>query len=145
MTVIAYRDGALAADSFMISGGGVIGSCMKIARNKKGDLAGAAGTAAYSFSFLKWFSNGERGKPPQAIRDNQYMDRGAVFRRSGVIEIWEPEGRFELTAPYYSLGSGKSEALGAMWMGATAEQAVEAAMALDQDCGGEIRVLRHDG
>ena len=48
----------------------------------------------------------------------------------------------QVEAPYYAIGSGAHLALGAMWQGATAEQAVECAIALDIGCGGTVDVIR---
>ena len=86
----------------------------------------------------------ESGPPPKAVRDDNNFDRGVIFRKTGVIEIYEPDGMFKMTAPYYALGSGRPEALGAMHHGATAEEAVQAAIAHDANTGGEVTVLRHD-
>ena len=144
MTTIVYRDGTLAADTRAMIGDNILGSVVKIARNSNGDLAGAAGLASYNYAFLKWFTGMENGPPPTASKDDNNFDRGVIFRKNGRIEVFEPTGLFIMTAPYYAFGSGKPEAVGAMFMGATAEQAVEAAIAHDRDTGGEITVLRHE-
>lgn len=146
MTVIAYRDGVLAADTLATAGDSKIGSAIKIARNSNGDLAGAAGLASYNHAFLKWFTGLESGQPPEA-RDEpskDIYDRGVIFRKNGQIEVFEPSGKHTATAPYYAFGSGRPEALGAMHAGASAEGAVRAAMAHDKNCGGDITVLRHE-
>jgi hypothetical protein len=144
MTVIVYRDGVLAADTQAAVGDNLLGSVAKIARNSNGDLAGAAGLASYNFSFLKWFTGMESGDPPKGLRDEHNFDRGVIFRKSGKIEVFEPDGRFEMKAPYYALGSGRPEALGALFVGADAETAVCAAIAHDKDCGGDVMVLKHE-
>lgn len=144
MTTIAYRDGTLAADTRATVGDNVLGNVIKIARNSNGDLAGAAGMASYSYTFLKWFTSLETGEPPQAVKDDQTFDRGVIFRKTGQIIVFEPTGRYECTAPYYALGSGRPEALGAMFAGADAETAIKAAAAHDANTGGNITVLRHE-
>jgi len=143
MTTIAYRNGVLAADTAMCMGGNMIGSTVKIARRFSGDMAGASGDASYNRAFLDWFENGEDGPPPEAKEDSQCIDRGVIFRaKSTKIEVYEPRGRFTITAEYYAFGSGKAEALGAMFAGADAYDAIRAAVALDPHTGGEITVLR---
>jgi ATP-dependent HslUV protease subunit HslV len=144
MTTIVYRDGELAADTGMTAGGSMVGHVTKIGRNAKGDLAGAAGDASYNFAFIAWFVVGEQGSAPEAKEDDKAFDRGVIFRRDGRIEVFEPRGRFECSAPYYALGSGRPEALGALFMGATAEQAVRAAMAHDANTFGDVDVLAHE-
>lgn len=144
MTTIAYRNGILAADARACAGDNIIGNVVKIARNKVGDLAGAAGLASYNFAFLEWFRNAEQGEPPKASKDDGNYDRGTIFRVDGRIEVYEPTGKHCLgMTPYYALGSGRPEALGAMFVGADAEMAVKAAAAHDINTGGPITILRH--
>jgi len=45
-------------------------------------------------------------------------------------------------APFYALGSGYQVAMGAMEFGATAEEAVRAAIKWDTGSGGDVTVLR---
>jgi len=44
--------------------------------------------------------------------------------------------------PYFAVGSGQQFATAAMYMGATAEEAVKVAMALDPNTGGDIQTLK---
>lgn len=141
MTVIAYRDGVMAADTLATQGGQRIGYCTKIVRNGRGDLAGAAGNSTYADAFSSWFAKGEKGKGPEADAGSDYCDRGLIVRANGAIEFYEKDGRFSIIAPYVAMGSGRSEALAAMFNGASAEQAVKTAIALDVGCGGDITVL----
>ncbi len=140
MTTIAYRNGVLAADTSLSTGGCMNGRVAKIAA-RGGDLAGVAGSAAFGAAFLKWFSNGEEGDPPQGEAHDDSFDRGVVFRESGVVEVYEPLGRFDVECDYYAFGSGRSEALGAMFAGADAETAVRAAIQHDANTAGEVMVL----
>lgn len=122
----------------------MVGSAQKIVRRADGDMAGSAGDAAYNAAFSKWFLGRERGKPPEAKEGDNWIDRGVIFRRTGRIEIFEPRGRFDCTAPYYALGSGKEAALGAMFAGGDPETAVRAAIEHDPHTGGGVTVLRAD-
>lgn len=145
MTCIAYRHGELAADSAGSSGGTFDGGCTKIVRNKKGDLAGASGEAVYHAAFIAWFLRGEKGAPPDAVRhgDAAGSSKGLIIRRKGTIEVYEFTGKYFVEAKYYAIGSGRDIAFGAMHAGASARQAVEAAIAHDTSCGGKILVLKH--
>ena len=142
MTTIAYKDGVLAADSGLCGGGCMVGTVDKIARNSCGDLAGAAGDAAYHAQFIAWFLKAEEGDPPVAVESEDSFDRGIIFRRTGQIEVFEPRGRFPISAPYYAIGSGRAEALGALHAGASPEQAVLAAIEHDPHSKGPVLVLR---
>lgn len=144
MTTIAYRNGILAADTRCTIAGASSGSINKIARRYGGALAGAAGNAVYNFAFLEWFVlNDEKVDPPKAQRTDDSIDRGIIFFPDGRIHVYEPDGKFMIKAEYHALGSGTDVALGAMFMGATAEQAVRAAILHDNGTGGEVLVLKH--
>lgn len=142
MTTIAFRDGELAADSGVTVGGSTLAQATKIARNPNGDLAGCAGTATFMRAYLEWFGRGEFGDMPEPVKDEDILDRAIVFRKSGQIEVYEAGGYFTLRAPYYAIGSGRCEALGAFYAGADAQTAVEAARYLDASTFGDIIVLR---
>ncbi len=141
MTTIAYRNGVLAADTSLSTGGCLNGRVTKIAA-RDNDLAGVAGSAAFGAAFLKWFTDGEVGDPPKGESHDDSFDRGVIFRAGGPIEVYEPLGRFDVEADYYAFGSGRSEALGAMFAGADASTGVLAAMQHDANTAGEIMILR---
>lgn len=143
MTTIAYRNGILAADTQMATSGSVNGSVIKIARREDGALVGAAGYATYAYAFMQWFLSGEQGDPPKADHSDNNLDRGVIFGSDGYFRVYEVEGMFVATAPYYAFGGGMDFALGAMHAGAGAKQAIEAAIAHDPNTGGDITVLSH--
>ena len=66
----------------------------------------------------------------------------AALRSDGMIERWENgHGPLLLQEEFAATGSGKDIAFGAMHMGATAVEAVEAAIRWDASCGGKVEVL----
>lgn len=135
----------LAADTGMINGGGRSGFITKIARNAGGDLAGACGNATYLHKFLKWFSSGENGEPPEGQDEKGNYDVGVIFRASGENVRFERAGSFVFRAEFYAIGSGAPEACGAMWAGASAKRAIAAAIELDTGTFGEIETVSRDG
>lgn len=147
MTTIAYRDGVLAADTAMHRGTTRVDGITKIVRASDGLLAGAAGTAGYNGSFLAWAVDGRlRAEPPPVAKeDNDNYDTGLIFHPDGLVELFEPSGRFEARPAYFAIGSGRDAALGAMFSGADAVTAVKAAIAHDAWTSGGITVLRHEG
>ena len=127
MTTIVYRDGVLAADTLETDLG-----CVRVAKAKKiGRYAymrwALIGSACQSHRLLGWLINGANGDMPPsddcsviAIFDS---GEAKLYSNGG----WQPLG----DAPYYAWGSGAAFALGAMHMGASAEEAIEVAVKFD--------------
>lgn len=142
MTIIVYSDGVLAADSGFVQCDLMWGEAEKIWRRDDGTLIGAHGDAGFCETFRAWVLGGEEGEPPQPERSEDSYSEGLVVRPSGQIEIHTPSGVLPFTGPYYAMGSGFQIALGALAMGATAEQAVLIACEKHIYCGGPVTVLR---
>lgn len=143
MTTIAYRDGILAADT-LISGNTRSGHMRKI--GKIGNiLYGGCGSASLVSGFMSWVRAGMVGTPILSVMsgDQHNSASGLVFFEDHIIRF-EPAGSFMKTAVYYAEGSGEEVALGAMYAGATALEAVRAAAEWDLFTGGEITVLTRD-
>jgi ATP-dependent protease HslVU (ClpYQ) peptidase subunit len=142
LTTIAYRNGQMAADSQVTAGHTIIPtSVTKIARRKKdGALAAACGHLTFLSAFLAWFEAGEKGEGPPLDEG----DRGIIVRGKGKpIEVFENTGWFEYSPEYAAFGSGLEFAMGAMHHGATAYEAIQAAVKHDPGTGGEILVMSH--
>ena len=149
MTVICYRDGVLASDSLAQSLYSTrSGTIQKIFDLEHGVFASTTGYAPAAQKLLHWYRSegGHAGLTEQpGAPDEEHIGCIQVFWPDG-IEIFEKGVRqIEATAPFHAYGAGREIALGAMWMGATAEQAVEAAIALHTSCGGPVQVLRRAG
>lgn len=143
MTTIAYRNGVIASDSGMIILDAKVGITQKIARHPEHGLAGGAGNASWVTKFLKWHEDGQRGDPPEAQVDDEAIDRGIVVTPDApmAIKVFEPGGMHVVTTEYYALGTGREVALGVMWKGGTARDAVKAALELDRNTFGPMRAL----
>lgn len=140
MTTIAYRDGSLAADTLINSNGDRIGYTQKIGR-AKGLLYGASGSTAWCWNFRSWVAEGARGAFPRPPENAG----GFIVLPNNDLIVFHVEGMERRTGlPFHADGSGADYALGAMQVGATAEQAVAAAMAWDAKTGGEITVIRRE-
>jgi hypothetical protein len=139
VTVISYRNGTIACDSLCCSDGAKFASMTKIARAPDGSLAALSGPALACYRFLKWFAaNGsEDGYDPEAV-DAEGMS-GFVVRPDGTIYCLDESCElFLIETPYVADGSGMAYALGAMAVGASAVEAVEAAIACCTTCGGPV-------
>lgn len=138
MTTIAFRDGTLASDSQM-TGDFKEFNTQKIFRKKVGKktyvLAGAG-----EYEQLRRFIHNFKGVKSQ-FNDPVKLKSNEMLIWDGV-KLWYVYDEFpvEVTLDYYAIGSGANIAMGAMFMGATAEEAVEAAIALDIGSGGEIQI-----
>lgn len=139
MTTIAYRDGVLAADSQHSSDGVIVAYRPKLERLPDGSLLATKGCAGHGRALFEWLKSGREGDQPDGDGG------GFLVHADGTLEGFEGKQSEILSgADYHAFGSGQQIALGAMHAGATAEQAVAAAVAHDCFTGGEITVLRRE-
>lgn len=92
-----------------------------------------------------WYENGAKPEDwPPAQRDKDRWCRLIVVSRRGGLKFYEmePVAQRYRDAPYAAFGSGRDFALGALAMGATAEQAAEVACRFCVTCGGGVDVFR---
>lgn len=134
MTVIAYRDGILAADSRVTDTHGLItGTVRKIGRH--GDLRWAwCGDHGNARRLLDWVLGKRKDKQPEFKSGSVIIipdDGPATVYGQGTS--WPVPDR-----EFHAWGSGGMIALGAMAMGAGATEACEAACRFDVDCGPPI-------
>jgi len=147
MTTIAYRDGILASDSLCTCNGVVVGEYEKIV-DLHGFLLGGCGGIAEVCRFFEWFEEHHHGDKPLPVPDTLKVkpEDGytIIYVHKATGQTWQLDDGahpHKLTAPFMAIGSGRQIALGAMEMGASAEQAVLAARVHDIYTGGEIRKL----
>lgn len=135
MTVIAFRDGVLAADRRVTDGHGrQTGEVDKIGRHL-GFRWAWCGDHGNAKRLLDWILSGGDGPQPKA--------------KSGSVVVIPDEGQAIIygqgtswpvpDAEFHAWGSGSCYALGAMAMGAGAVDACLAACRFDTDCGGPIQ------
>lgn len=148
MTVIAYRDGIIAADTLTSGGGMKMGYKRKIAKNKDGDVFGSSGVGGWCSAIRQWFEEGEEGPVPTIAQEATGDDTGkAMIIRAAqptIVQMLFSNPRFYpdtftiRSDVGMAIGSGWAEAMGAMHAGADALGAVRAAIALDEACGGSV-------
>lgn len=153
MTIIAYKDGVMAADTLCSSNGTAIGFGVKIARSRAGDLIGASGPSDWTSAMLEWFRAGERRARPKYIDKDGSFGTAIVVRSKykseclffyGDVAVPEPSPLSPGPSGGFATGSGRDIAMGAMFAGASAADAVRAAMALESGCGGTLTILSHE-
>lgn len=148
MTTIAYRDGVMAADTGAWAGGACHPWADKIAIAADGSLYGAAGPAGACEEFLQWVRSGGRGDmpmPPGDLKEPGMSLFIVLVARPGepgveVVTCFGVE-RYR-RAQYYAIGAGAEVAYGAMWAGATATEAIGAALVHGQGANGSVQSIR---
>lgn len=145
MTIIAVKDGVMAADSGEFQGGLVTpASEPKIVRSKFGELFGGAGKLELIRMVRAWFLAGELEDRKPSLRDGDFS--ALILRHDGVA--WRvdstlipyPQGRMAVC------GNDTAEAVvfGAMDAGADAARAVEIACERCAWVRGPVQVERVD-
>lgn len=145
MTVIAYKDGVMAADSCSFRNGRRYASFPKIVRASDGSLAGVSGEMGNANAFKDWFLAGENGQSPKMEGGND-SDFGAVIvRPDGAVWTTYGDGRLIQSAdPLEAMGenvaAGFCEA--AMLAGLSAEDAVRLTVEHCIYAAGDVQVER---
>jgi hypothetical protein len=144
VTVIAYRDGVMAADKLAVRGAIRSNLKTKISRRADGALIGACGSAPLTERYRRWFLEGEDALRRPAMMDGEQSAGALVVRPDGGVEEHTHWGVEPMEGPFFAVGCGANFALAAMEMGADAVRAVEVAAKFDIHCGGGVDVLRLD-
>lgn len=142
MTTIAYRAGVLAGDTLASRGLTAYRMAMtKVSQGLDGRMGAACGSASFCEAWKAWIT-GQSDERPEPRSEGDECDTGLLVRPDGRVEIHEAGGFWVFEGEYYAVGSGRDQALGAMHAGASAEAAVEAAMAHDVYSGGRCVAVR---
>lgn len=143
MTVWAYKDGVLASDSRISThSAGITGEMKKVIKSGAGWLGAAAGNATDMAQFLRWVDEGREEDDATKLENVDGIlisPKGKVFYVEGDLHP------FAVEAPFHAGGAGGYLAIGAMEMGATAEEAVHIAIKYNSSCGGEVQVVKLKG
>lgn len=143
MTTIAYKDGMLASDG-QVSGPPGVKWTMKLFR-RDGAVYGGAGVRSDIQALADWYFSDRKEPPKYFLHGDQPNAEILVMHDDGKVYYcgW---GAFPQEIPgYAAIGSGSHYAVGAMFMGASALRAVEAATCHDSDTGGGIMYAARRG
>lgn len=143
MTIVAYKDGVMAADTAFWCGPVIEGHATKIRRLKNGALVGCSGDGTIYQWFFDWIEN------HGAKSDREKPDAGGfgalvVTPDGEVIRYGENCLPITLTGPFFAMGAGATFAMGAMAAGASAEEAVRLTIENTDTAAGNIQVERLD-
>jgi len=159
LTTVAYRDGVLASDSKSSGDNIYDGNVIKVRKIKAVEelswidriikrkepqeisyLVGYAGAVADCLDYIDCIFAGA----PQ--NKNTYESNILSICEDGTITLYDGSSLrgIEVTADFISIGSGGPIAQGAMFHGASAVEAVKAAIYLDNMSGGDIQIVTFD-
>lgn len=154
MTIVVYTRGEIAADTKTSGGDSASGLLGKIARNQRGDLFGGSGTTTWIAAMSVWFVRGEQDpRPTQEFNDRESVNWSIIIRHDEQDRAYFVYSDGSMMVPELflpgvdgiAIGSGRLVAMGALYAGATAVEAVKAAICIDNSCGGPIDVMGHRG
>lgn len=135
MTTVAYRDGIMASDSSCWEGSTNAHSVKKIWKIKQ-CLVGCSGSLSDINAFVHWVKDGADDADFPKMK---HMSAIVVFH-TGKVCAYEA-GSFHpihVIGKYCATGSGATVALGAMYQGATAVEAIRAARFHNEATAGRI-------
>jgi len=139
MTTIAFKNGVLAADTALTSGvDAFAGEMTKIAMCDD-FMGGASGNILDISKFLDWVEEGADFKNLPEFEGS--INSLLISKKHEVRTVGKGGISRPIEAPFHAIGSGEEAAKGALIVGATAKEAVEAAIHIDLYSGGHADVL----
>lgn len=151
MTTIVYdrAEGVVAADS-QDTGESRKMTCAKLYRVNN-HIIGTAGGSYSGLLFVRWFAK-QQGEPDWDDHDNHPDLTNLAEDEDFECLVVRPDGTcytinrlfvpYEMLHDYVGLGSGAGPALGALYAGATAHEAVKIACKIDAASSGPIKYMR---
>lgn len=141
MTVIAYRDGLMAADKKSTYFGVGVTS-RKIRRFGDGSIAGCSGEGGVCRALLEWYAT---GADPGSYPDAEQKALMLLATSDGSLRLYDGSPfPILIEDEFFAIGSGKDAALAAMHLGHDAAEAVRVACLVDDGCGRGIDMLDLD-
>lgn len=142
MTVIAYKDGIMAADSNASYDYLTVAQVHKTIRTKHGFLIGGAGSAgdvSEAFARLQDLENIRQLYGEEIISGESQL---LIVTPKGKIYVVDHAGVITVRGKFAVLGSGSAVALTALTLGHSAAEAVNVAKKLVPGCGGKTRTIK---
>lgn len=145
MTTIAIDERMVAADGKRTDGSEIIELAARKIRVAHGRIYAITGEARAFGPAIEWHNDGAQvGLLPPCGKDSRWtliVIESAEDGRYRLSVYGSDSGLPDVYPIPQTFGSGASYAMGAMRVGASARQAVEAAIGLDVHSGGEIQVV----
>lgn len=146
MTLIAYKDGIVCADSLCMLGHMRSPTpVVKLSRNSNGDILSVSGYACTFIGWSKWFIDGETGEKPWKHSDSDDPDEINIFRKNGCTECYTVSSTpMKLYVSQYAAGY-HSLLMGMMAAGLSAKDAVCLGIQMTNIADFPIICLGHNG
>lgn len=140
MTTIAFKDGVLASDGKITTGGCITNLNSKKIFRVDSAWIGVCGTVADWGLLIDYLNNANAPIPPNAEFDCIYMpDRGKAV----ILEVCKGGMLREISFQQpFAIGSGGAYAIGAMAAGSSAVEAVKIACKYDVYSGGKVQSVK---
>lgn len=136
MTTICTDGETIAADMLITGNGLNHGTFSKLARASDGSVIGGVGSPFDLASFVEWY-DGDRSTAWSDTDESEFL----VLSPCGIIRCFNHLGRSYIATAPQAIGSGAGVAYGALAMGASPKQAVEAASKYDYRTGGGVESM----
>ena len=133
MTIIAYKDGVLAADSQLSAGSLICGTDRKLIR-LEGYMLGGCGNSEDWELFLEWFEKTLKNPLTPRPLLNKNADFICIKKNKSIIYYGSKLIPYNVKSKFHALGSGMDIAYGAMAAGASAKEAVKITCKYHKDC-----------
>lgn len=137
MTTIAWDGKTLAVDRMGVASDvPKVVTKLKVLESANGrEVLAVTGCITGSLIMMDWYKNGADPEKWPKIQETDDWCRMVVATRDGVFEYERHPVKIALEERFYAWGGGREVALGALAMGATAEQAVLIASKFDTNTG----------
>jgi hypothetical protein len=141
MTVIACRDGVMAADTAVWCGNIIVGHRQKVMRLVDGRLVACTGSSPVIAACKAWL-DGKSEKPAPEAED---AFGGLILSQSGIQRISYKFHLYENAGEFACEGAHGEFMFGAMLMGASAAEAVRLAIEHGDNAGGDVQIEKLGG
>lgn len=142
--MVAYDGTYLAADR-QVTRGGQRGLITKLTRLNTGEVLSWTGHLQNCIGMQHWYCAGAKPNEWDKYRvDPEAAAELVILSEDGLWTFTAGPYPVKVEDPFFAVGSGSEYALGALAMGATAEQAVEIASRFDNCCGLGVDVMRFE-
>ena len=143
MTVIAFKDGVMAADTQLTQFNSRV-RAQKIVRLPDGGVAGGCGSWAAAYAGLKWLADGGSDTGDEGKKLLPDIDEATILIARPDGSLWLLESRFPafpITDKFAAVGCGNDAAMMALNSGRSAVEAVHAVIQQDVLCGDPVQSM----
>ena len=143
MTVIAFKDGVMAADTQLTQHNSKV-RAQKIVRLPDGGVAGGCGSWAAAYAGLKWLADGGSDSGDEGKKFLPEIEDSTILIARPDGSLWLLESRvpaFPITDKFAVIGCGSDAGVMALRSGKSAIEAVHAVIGQDVLCGDPVQSM----